>query len=206
MLKDGTSHLILDASDRTALTSEGPAGAVRLDRKALEAAASGVIFVARPKAALSATPPAESEEPALGLTRLLRESFRARRSHVAALVIAGALSALISLVIPIFTMAVFDRVIPHMALETLWALAIGVILLLLADFGIRHARAKLSEGVSVAAAQGVTARLFSRMLFAPMSRLPRHSSQLLQPFQDLSSASGLAAQFLASLLVDLPSS
>jgi ATP-binding cassette, subfamily C, bacterial LapB len=205
LLKDGSSHLVIEASDRVVLTCDTASGPLKVDRKTLEPLAAGTIFVARPlgthSAALSNDAP---QQPAIGFVDMVRDGLRAHRRTFFALVVAGFASAMISLSIPIFTMAVFDRVIPHMAMETLWALGIGVVLLLMVDLAIRHSKVSLIEGISVAAGQSITARLFSRLLTIPLAGMPRHASHVIQPFQELSGTSGLAVQFLASLMVDLP--
>jgi ATP-binding cassette, subfamily C, bacterial LapB len=205
LLKDGSSHLVIDAADRVVLTCDAASGPIKVDRKTLEAMATGTIFVARPVGQHAAMPLAEGPQPpAIGFVELVRSGLDAQRRTFWALVVAGLASAFISLSIPIFTMAVFDRVIPHMAMETLWALGLGVVLLLLMDLAIRHSKVALIEGISVAAGQGIMARLFNRILTVPLAAVPRHASHVVQPLQELSSASGLSVQFLASLMVDLP--
>ena len=49
---------------------------------------------------------------------------------------------MIAIAVPFFTLNVYDRVIPNNATETLWSLAIGVILLLGVDFGLRMAMSR----------------------------------------------------------------
>ncbi len=52
---------------------------------------------------------------------------------------------LLSFAMPLFTMNVYDRVIPNKAAATLWVLALGVLLALAFDFTLRVARARLID-------------------------------------------------------------
>jgi ATP-binding cassette subfamily C protein LapB len=47
---------------------------------------------------------------------------------------------MLALAMPIFTMNVYDRVVPNAAFETLWMLTVGVLIALLADLGLQIAR------------------------------------------------------------------
>ncbi len=53
---------------------------------------------------------------------------------------AAALINVFALALPLFTMNVYDRVVPNQAVETLWMLAIGLAIILAADFGLRVMR------------------------------------------------------------------
>jgi ATP-binding cassette, subfamily C, bacterial LapB len=209
LLKDGRSLVIIGAGDRKFLTCETARGAMTFDRALLDARATGGVFIARPRSSAATAESVSTietvlAEPKTSLLSVVNEGLQQNRSYLAALVAAGAISSLVALSIPVFTMAVFDRVIPHMAFETLWALAIGISILLCADFAIRHAKVKLAEGISVGASQSITAKLFRSLLHAPLAILPRQPSAVIQPFQELAGAGNLAVQFTAALLVDVP--
>ena len=51
------------------------------------------------------------------------------------------LFAALAVALPLFTMNVYDRVVPNRAVETLWMLAIGVLIVLFGDFTLRSMRA-----------------------------------------------------------------
>jgi len=57
---------------------------------------------------------------------------------------AALLINLFALAYPIFSMNVYDRVVPNHATETLWVLAIGVVLVLGSDLFIKLLRSTLS--------------------------------------------------------------
>ncbi len=206
LLRDGLAWVVTTANDKDRLVLEGDRGKITLPRRLIEVNASGAIFRVRPAPLRQPVTdePQTVSKPATSLHSFVLQSLSGHKRYLAALVIAGAFSSLAMLALPVMTMAVFDRVIPHMSFATLWALAIGIGLLLILDLGMRQARMKLSEGVSVAASQSLSARLFQRLLTAPLAVLPRQASSISQPFAELTQSAALAAQFTAGLLVDIP--
>jgi ATP-binding cassette subfamily C protein LapB len=70
---------------------------------------------------------------------------------------------------PLFTMNVYDRVIPNKAISTLWVLAIGVILALTFDFVLRVARARLIDEVSRKLDAKLSQKLFEKVMNLPMA-------------------------------------
>jgi ATP-binding cassette, subfamily C, bacterial LapB len=218
LLNDGTSRLLVDAQANGPFIIAGDGDATtRVDRARLSAAASGGIFQARriepelraAKAPMPTILPSlqQAKSEAMSTHPFFRYLFKVsleKRRLVFALAMAGFLSGLINLSVPIFTMVVFDRVIPHSAFETLWALIIGVVLLLGVDLMLRHVRHALGDAISVSAATGLGARFFSRLLNAPLGSLPRTAGTLVQPFQEMNGAATIAPQFIAGIMVDLP--
>jgi ATP-binding cassette, subfamily C, bacterial LapB len=106
--------------------------------------------------------------------------------------------------LPMFSMAVFDRVIPHAAFETLWALALGVTVALGVEMALRNARLKLQDAVAQGLGVGLQCEAMGRQLHARTPDLPRQSGGLIQPVNDLDTIANLSPAIIVSALVDLP--
>jgi ATP-binding cassette subfamily C protein LapB len=74
------------------------------------------------------------------------EVWKVRREFWPVL-LAALIVNLLAFAMPLFTMNVYDRVIPNKAVSTLWVLALGVLLALAFDFTLRLARARLIDEV-----------------------------------------------------------
>lgn len=96
-------------------------------------------------------------------------AFRMSRRIYAEAILATAAINLLALAMPLFTMNVYDRVLPNAVQETLWALAIGVGLATLFDFAIKTLRGRFVDAASRRADVVLANFIYSRLLGA---RLP----------------------------------
>ena len=78
--------------------------------------------------------------------------------------IAAMVSNFLSLTTSLFTMTVYDRIIPNGAFESLIALSIGVVIALGFDFLIKSLRARFIDVASKRADLEISRRLFDRIL------------------------------------------
>ncbi|HVL78731.1 MAG TPA: type I secretion system permease/ATPase [Sphingomicrobium sp.] len=76
---------------------------------------------------------------------------------------------MLALVVPLFTMNVYDRVIPNQAIATLWVLAAGVGLALLLDFVLRVARSRLVDEIGRRLDAKLAQKLFEKVMNLPMA-------------------------------------
>lgn len=76
--------------------------------------------------------------------------------------------------LPLFVMNVYDRVIPNLAIPTLWALATGVVIALLVDFLLKQLRALVLDQIGRRADMRVASTLFEHAMDLKMS--PRRCS------------------------------
>src|SRR6478735_3331986 len=96
------------------------------------------------------------------------EAWKVRRQFwpvmLAALVV-----NLLALAMPLFTMNVYDRVIPNKAIPTLWVLALGVMLALAFDFTLRLARSRLVDEIGRKLDEKLSQKLFEKVMNLPMA-------------------------------------
>lgn len=78
----------------------------------------------------------------------------------------------LALAMPLFSMNVYDRVLPNAAETTLWALALGVGIAIVFDFLIRTLRATAVDAASRRADTKLSALIYGRLLGAKLSTTP----------------------------------
>lgn len=140
-LLDGDKSVVLEA-----ITDDGAAAIYDPQRGAttqaislsdLQELSTGFVLLARPKFRLSASQlggiGGQSEHWFWSVMREHRDLYRD-------VIYASLFVNVLALALPIFTMNVYDRVVPNAAFETLWVLAIGVLIAVVADVGLRVVR------------------------------------------------------------------
>ncbi|MEM7470502.1 MAG: ATP-binding cassette domain-containing protein [Pseudomonadota bacterium] len=120
------------------------------------------------------------------------------------IVIAALLSNALMLLQPLFVMTVYDRVIPHGAFETLWALATGVMVAFLLDLCLRNIRIRLENAVAIKMSIDLQAKLYKRLIHARASDVPDTVSAWTDTFREIERASALVPALLISIVVDVP--
>ncbi len=73
---------------------------------------------------------------------------------------------------PLFTMNVYDRVLPNSSFSTLWFLAFGVTICYIFDFILKNLRAYFIDAAGRKADQSISARIFEQMLAMKMVARP----------------------------------
>ncbi len=84
-------------------------------------------------------------------------------------VLAALIVNLLAFAMPLFTMNVYDRVIPNKSISTLWVLAVGVMLALALDFTLRVARSRLIDEVGRTLDAKLSQKLFEKVMNLPMA-------------------------------------
>lgn len=118
--------------------------------------------------------------------------------------IASLLINLFVLAQPLFVMNVYDRVVPNKAIETLWALAIGVALVYCFDWGLKALRSYMVELAAKRTDVIVSARLFERVLNIKMNSRPVSVGAFANRLHEFDSIRNFITSTTILTLIDLP--
>lgn len=129
--------------------------------------------------------------------------FLGERRLLVQLVAAAILLNVCALAIPLYMRAIYDRVVPNLAIESLWALSAGVVLVLMFEFGFKHVRQAYVDAVGVRVGHAVQHRAMSAFLRA-RGATTQSSGRLMTALRDVEGLSLLVPQAAATFLVDLP--
>ncbi|AMJ96543.1 ABC transporter [Alteromonas stellipolaris] len=118
--------------------------------------------------------------------------------------LASVFISLLSIALPLFVMNVYDRVVPNAAMETLWALAIGVLLVLAADFLLRVLRQYFVELAASRLDVTMSAKIMEKVLSIDLTNKPAKSGAFINSLQSFESIRHFFGSLTLVALVDLP--
>ncbi|WP_273432435.1 type I secretion system permease/ATPase [Chitinibacter tainanensis] len=117
---------------------------------------------------------------------------------------AALLINLFALAMPLFSMNVYDRVVPNHAVETLWVLAIGAVLVLGFDFVLRTARGYILDVASKRIDVTLSGLIMERVLGVKMQAKPASVGSFTANLRAFESVRDFIASASITTLVDLP--
>lgn len=109
-----------------------------------------------------------------------------------------------ALTLPLLSMNVYDRVVPNMATETLWVLALGAFLVLVFDFLLRMTRAYLLDLASKRVDISLSALIMERVLGLRMEGRPSSVGAFAANLRAFESIRDFIASASIAALIDLP--
>lgn len=104
----------------------------------------------------------------------------------------------------LFTMNVYDRVIPNNAIDTLWVLACGVTIVYLFDFILKNLRAYFLDYAGRKADVKISANLFQQMLGMTMAARPASAGVMASHMREFEGLRDFFTSATMAALIDLP--
>lgn len=142
-----------------------------------------------------------SDKPAF---QLFKEVFYAHRKPFYEAAVATMIISLISVAVSLYSMQVYDRVIPTKGFSTLGVLTGGVVLFLVFDFILKHARQELSEENVVDMDERLSREIFSRLLKVRLDQMPQSLGSLSAQIRGYESIRAFMSSSTLYFLVDFP--
>lgn len=118
--------------------------------------------------------------------------------------IAAFLINVLSLAGIIFSMQVYDRVIPAQSYPTLYVLSTGVLVAVLFGFLLREARTHIMDLLGKRADMRISDRVFSHALRLRNSAVPRSTGSFISQLRELEQVREMITSSTMSTIVDLP--
>ncbi len=117
---------------------------------------------------------------------------------------AAALINVFALAFPLFSMNVYDRVVPNHAVETLWALAVGVVLVLVLDLFLRILRGRFVDEASARVDLQISAGLMEKVLGMRLEHRPESVGSFASNLRGFEQVRDFIASSTVTALIDLP--
>ena len=117
---------------------------------------------------------------------------------------AAALINLCALAIPLFSMNVYDRVVPNQALETLWVLALGVGVMLVADLILRSIRGHFLDLAGNRVDVQLSAYIMERVLGLRLAERPVSAGSFAANLRSFEQVRDFITSATVAALIDLP--
>jgi ATP-binding cassette, subfamily C, bacterial LapB len=118
-------------------------------------------------------------------------------------IVASSVVNMLAVALPLFSMNVYDRVIPNRAQSTLWVLAVGVVLAFALEFMLRRARTEVIDEISRRLDLKLSQKIFSRLLAAPLDSRQGHTGALAARVSEYATVREFFASTTVVLVVDV---
>lgn len=130
--------------------------------------------------------------------------FMSERRRLGQMVMTAALLNLCGLALPLYMRAIYDKVVPNLAIESLWALSAGVVLALVFECAFRQIRTSFVDAVGVRVAQIVQNRAMNSFMSARVGKKNLSVGSMMNALRDVDSIALFVPQLIVTFLIDVP--
>ncbi|SIS82374.1 ATP-binding cassette, subfamily C, LapB [Roseivivax lentus] len=111
---------------------------------------------------------------------------------------------MLAVAVALFSLQVYDRVIPHQSVATLWVLAAGAGLALMLECALKSARGQLLDGAGRQIELGVQKTLMSRLLGMRSEQAAQNPAQLFSAMREFGAVREFFTASTVGALADVP--
>ncbi|MEG0859668.1 MAG: type I secretion system permease/ATPase [Pseudomonas sp.] len=203
LLKEGRCAVLRrwgDDGKALILPSEAEGGEQWVSREELAQAYSGEALFARPRHELE-----DLRAPLMPrVNAWFRDTLKLSRWLYSDALLASLLINLLGLMVPLFVMQTYDRVVPNQALSTLWVLVVGLLIGTLFELILRIVRAHLLDQAGKKTDLILSATLFERITGMSMRARPATVGGFAQSIHDFQGLREFLTAVTLTSIIDLP--
>ncbi|VVM59388.1 Toxin RTX-I translocation ATP-binding protein [Pseudomonas fluorescens] len=203
LLKDGRCAVLQRFGEdgrALILPSEAEGGEQWVEREALEQAYAGHALFARPRHTLE-----NLRTPLMPrVDAWFRDTLRHSRWLYSDALLASLLINLLGLMVPLFVMQTYDRVVPNQAVSTLWVLVAGLFIGTAFEMVLRMVRAHLLDQAGKKTDLILSATLFERITGMSMKARPATIGGFAQSIHDFQGLREFLTAVTLTSIIDLP--
>lgn len=174
---------------------------ITLPIEELESRYDGHVAVIKPKYRF------DQRAPAVGAVKLqhwfwgvLSENGRIYRD----IMLAAFLINIFALALPLFTMNVYDRIVPNKSVETLWMMGFGVALIIIGDFILRTVRGYFLDWASQRVDIKLSSRIMERVLGVRMENRPTSVGSFASNLRSFETVRDFITSATITTFIDIP--
>ncbi|MGS2721169.1 type I secretion system permease/ATPase [Paraglaciecola aestuariivivens] len=119
-------------------------------------------------------------------------------------IIASIMVNIFALVSPLFVMNIYDKVVPNLAFESLWVLALGAGIAYIFDFILKQLRGYLIDVAGKKVDIEVSAKLFAKVVGIPLEKRAPSIGGMAKQLTDFDNVREFFSSATITALVDLP--
>lgn len=198
----GTAVLLRWNEDGSAslMPSESEGGEIIISSEKLQAIYAGQVIFAHPRHEFDL----QSESFLPRTKSWFKDTLKLSRFLYMDAVLASLLINLIALCTPLFTMNVYDRVVPNQATVTLWVLAIGISLAFVFDLVLKMLRGVCLDIAGKKSDLVISSTLFERLTGMQMTSRPARVGSFAQNIHEFQSLRDFLSSLTLTTMIDLP--
>lgn len=205
LLKDNKACVLIrhdKASDLcTVLFPETGQGEVSLPAVALQEMYTERVIFVRPRFRFDARTPTATQ---VAGRHWFWSSFIEQLGLYKDVMVAALLVNVVALAVPIFSMNVYDRVIPSPGRETLWMLALGVIMTVVLDYILKMVRSHFVDLAGSRIDVKISSLIMERVLGMKLRDKPSSVGSFAQTLRSFESVRDFMSSATVTTLIDLP--
>ena len=133
--------------------------------------------------------------------------FRTMKKNISIyklVIIAAILINIFVIFVPLFTMNVYDRVLPNKSIDTLWVLLVGIVFVLFFDLILKLIRAYFIEQAGKRADIRMSSKIFDQLLNIKLDSKPSSTGMFVSRLQSFESVREFFTTATITAFVDLP--